>query len=128
MRIQPAASYLVSSRLGNHSLAEACHHRAYQHNRTTQAGAPFQELVAFQIGEIHIGCPETIRVDTLLRYRDTHIPHQLDKVVDVQYVRYVVHRHLFRGKQRGADNLQHLVLRSLRIDISRKAMSTFYYK
>ena len=45
-----------------------------------------------------------------------------------QDIRYVMHRHLFGSEQGGADNLQHLILRSLRINVSGKAVSAFYYK
>ena len=66
MRIQAAATYLVSARLGNHSLAETCYHWPYQHNRTAQTGAPFQEFIAFQIGQIYIGSLKAICIDIFL--------------------------------------------------------------
>ena len=128
MGVQTAAAYLVSARFGNHSLAKACHHRSYEHDRTAQAGTPFQEFIALQIGKINIGCLKAICIDAFFRYVHSHIPHQLNQVVHIQDVRYVVHRHLFGCEQGGADNLQHLVLRSLRINVSGKAVSAFYYK
>ena len=92
------------------------------------AGTPFQEFIALQIGKINIGCLKAICIDAFFRYVHSHIPHQLNQVVHIQDVRYVVHRHLFGCEQGGADNLQHLVLRSLRINVSGKAVSAFYYK
>ena len=50
----------------------------------------------------------------------SHLPHELNQVVDVQYVRYIVHRHFLGGEQRGADYLQHLVFCSLRVNVSAK--------
>ena len=52
---------------------------------------------------------ESCKCQCLLDTLTPHIPHQLDKVVDVQYVRDIVHSHLFGSEQCGADNLQHLV-------------------
>ena len=88
----------------------------------------FRDAATFQIGEINVGSLKAVSVNAFFRYADSHIPHQLDKVVDVQYVRDIVHSHLFGSEQGGADNLQHLVLRSLRINVSGKAVSAFYYK
>ena len=128
MCIQTAASYLVSARLGNHGLAETCHHRPHQHDGTAQAGTFFQERVTFQIGEINVGSLKAVSVNAFFRYADSHIPHQLDKVVDVQYVRDIVHSHLFGSEQCGADNLQHLVFCSLGVNVTGKSVSSFDYK
>ena len=126
--IQSPASYLVAARFGNQGFAEACHHRSHQHDGAAQAGTPFQELVAFQVVEIYVCGAEAVGVDAFLRHLDAHVPHQLDEVVHVQDVRDVVYGHLFGSEQCGADDLQYLVLRSLRIDVSGEAVSSFDYE
>ena len=116
---------LVAAGFGNDGPSETGDHRTYQHDRTTQAGAFLQELLAFQIGGVNAGCLESIAVDAVFSDFYPHVAHQLYQVVHVQNVGHVVYGHFVRGEQCGADNLQRLVLGSLRMDVTRQPVSSF---
>ena len=110
VRVQSAPSYLVASGFGDDSFSEAGNQRADQHYRAAQAGTCLQEGVALQIAQVHVCGLETIGVGAFLRHLHPHVAQQLDEVVHVQDVGHITHHHLVRCKQRGADDLQGLIL------------------
>ena len=56
----------------------------------------FRNASLSRLGKINVGSLKTVSVNAFFRYADSLYPvNQLDKVVDVQYVRDIVHSHLF---------------------------------
>ncbi len=100
--IQTAAADLVASGLGHVAHAEAREQRSDHHDRTAQTAAAVVVIGTAQIVQIdRLG---TERVCILRQTLDTHAHgrQQLDELHDVDYVRNIVHHHLFGCQQRCA--------------------------
>ena len=126
--VQTTATNLVSARLRNQRLPETCHHRTDQHHRPPKARTLLQELITLQISQIDVLRLKTVGINAFLCNRYSHLPHKLNQIVDIQNVRYIVHRHFLSSQQRGTDNLQNFVFGPLRMNFPAKPMSSFNYK
>ena len=128
MGIQTTATNLVPSRFGDQRFTETGNHRTYQHDGTPQAGTFLQELIAFEISQIYIFGLKAISINAFLCNRHSHLTQELNQVVDIQNVRYIVHRHFLFSQQRSADDLQNFVFGTLRMNLAAEPVSSFDYK
>ena len=93
MRIQTTASDLVAPRLRDQCLAETCHQRTDDHNRTTQRSAFTQEVVRIQIIQIDVIGLERIGIGCRMFHFHLHVAQKLNKVVYIQDIGYIVDRY-----------------------------------
>ena len=59
---------------------------------------------------------------------DSHVLQEGNEVVDIQDVRNIVDGYLPACQQHSAEYLKHLVFCSLRIDLTREPVASFYYE
>ena len=126
--IQTTTANLITTGFGNHCFAKTSYHRAYQHHRSPQTGTFLQKFITLQIGQIYTLCFETISINTLLCNCHPHISHQLNKIINVQNVGNVIYYYFLSSKQCSADNLQHFVFSTLRMNLSTQFVPSFDYK
>ena len=107
---------------------EARQHRAYQHHRAAQTRTALAVVVAAEVVEVDFPRPERIGVVGKPVDFHAHVPQQFDQLHDVENLGYVVDRHPLGGEQRGADDLQRLVLGALGGDASAQAVSAFDFE
>ena len=98
MRIKTAAAYLVTARLGYECLSETGNQRTDQHDRPAQLRAALQEIIAFQVSQIHEIGLERIGFNIRLRYLYSHIAEQLNQIVHIQNIGDIADSHLFRSQ------------------------------
>ena len=125
MRIQTAATNLITTWLGDDSLAHASQQRTDHHHAATQCSTLLHKLVALQVIQVQLVGFEGIGVFFLFRYLHTNITQQLDEVVHIANVRDVTDNHLLLCQQCGTDYLQGLVLSTLWCDGSLQQMAAF---
>ena len=112
----------------NESHAEACQHRADEHHWTPQARAALAVVVRAQVVEVDVAGPERVGVVGELLDLDAHAAQQLDELHDVEYLGNVAHGDPFGGQQRGAKDLERLVLGALGSDGPVEAVASFDFE
>ena len=125
MRIQTAATNLITTRFGDDGLTHTGQKRTNHQHAATQGCAFLHKLIALQVVEIQLVCFKGIGVFFLFRYLHTNITQQLDEVVHIANVRNVTDNHLLLCQQCGTDYLQGLVLSTLWCDSSLQQMAAF---
>ena len=128
MGVESATTDFIASGLGNDGLSEACEQRADEQHRAAQRGTFPNEFVVLQIVEIQRVGLKSIVVHAVLHDPHAHILEQLNEVFHVENVGHVFDAHLVAGQQRGTDDLQGFVFRSLRCDGSFQQATAFYDK
>ena len=123
VRIYPAPAYLVSSRLGYDRLAETGKQRAYEHDRAAQRGTLLYEIITLKVTDIHIIGLEAVCIHPFFAYLNPHFAEQLYEVVHIENVGHIMNSHFVARQKCGADDLQHLVFRALRIYVAMQFVS-----
>ena len=124
--VQAPAPYLVAARLGHNGLAHAGQQRSYHHHRATQLGTLLHKLVTLKIVHVQTVGLEGIGTVAASLHLHANVLQQLDEVVDVADVGDIMDGYCLGGEQRCTDDLQCLVLGSLRSDITFERMAAFY--
>ena len=125
MRIQTAATNLITTRFGDNGFTHTGQKRTNHHHAATQCSTLLHKLVALQVIQVQLVGFEGIGVFFLFRYLHTNITQQLDEVVHIANVRDVTDNHLLLCQQCGTDYLQGLVLSTLWCDSSLQQMAAF---
>ena len=126
--VDPAAADAVSSRLGKPGLPESCQNRSCQHYRTPQRSAFADKFIALDIGCVDVVGPEAEIPPGMPCHRDSHPLEQADEVHYVQDFGYVGDSHLILGEKSRTNDLECLILGTLRRDFSAEPMSSLDYE
>ena len=122
--VQPAASYLVASWLGNHGFTHTGQHGPDHHHRSAQLGTLLHELIALHIIQIQVVSQKGVGI-VFVRDLYAYILEQLDQVHHIADMRNVVYGDRLTGQYGSTDHLQGLVLGALWLDGSAQRMSPF---
>ena len=90
MCVEPAPSDLVATRVGVEYRTESSEQWRYEHDRTAQFVALFHEILALQEVGVDMLCLETVAMFAQAMNSYTHVGEQVDKVVHVENIGYVV--------------------------------------
>ena len=126
--VEASPADLVSARFGDVSHAETGQHRADEHDRTPQAGAAAAVVVRAEVVEVDLPGAERIGVVREPFDLHAHCAQQLDELHDVEYLGNVAHGDPFGGQQRGAKDLERLVLGALGGDGPVEAVASFDFE
>ena len=124
--IQTTATNLVTTRLGNRSLATTPQQRTNHEHTATKRRTLLDKLQAIEIVKLQLIALESIVVATILGHLDTDFLQQLNEVVDIEDVRHILDAHWLLGEDGGTDDLQRLVLGTLWGDGSLERMTALY--
>ena len=105
MGVEPAPSDLIAAGLGHDSLAETCEQRSDHEHRTAQGGAFPDELITFQIRQVHLVGLERVVVARQPFHLYVDVSEQLDEIVHIKDVGNVVNGDGLTGEQCGANHL-----------------------
>ena len=128
MGVNPAAADAVSSRLGKPGLPESCQNRSCQHYRTPQRSAFADKFIALDIGCVDVVGPEAEIPPGMPCHSDTHTFEKANEVHYVQDFRNVGDSHLILGEKSRTNDLECLILGTLRRDFSAEPMSSLDYE
>ena len=125
MSVHPAAADLVPARLREIALAETGKKRTSNHDGTAQRSAFLHELGGSHVAAVDLIGLEGVFALGMALNLDTHALEQFDEVAHVQDFRDVADAHRLSGEEDGAENLQGLVLCSLRGDCATQFVAAF---
>ena len=126
--VESPAPDLVASGLGHAGLVEAGEERAEGEDAAPQGCTALHELLAAQILHVEVVGLELPGVVAQILNPDTHPAHEVDEVVDIEDVRHIPYDDRLGRQQNGRDDLQGLVLGTLRYNLSMQFVSAFYDK
>ena len=128
MRINPAATDLVSSRLREICPSETSQERSYHHHRPTQLGTFADKICTgyiIRIDIIRLECIYTLLVTGDL---DSHTLKKENQITYIQDFRNIGNLYGFSCQEHRADHLQGLILCALRPYRATKFVAAFYYE
>ena len=128
MSIHTAASYLITSGFAHGGMSQTGKQWTEQHYRASQACTLGYEIHALGVTAINGISLERPASGCGVLNLDAQLGQHVYQVPDIKYIRYVLYRHLIRGKQYGTKNLQDLVLGALRTDGPLKSVTSLYKK
>ena len=124
--VHPAAADLVAAGLGEECPSETAQERSDEHHGAAQSRAAAHEFEAFDIcGVNSVGLEGVLPLRQAL-HLDAHPLEHADEILDVEYLRYIGDPHFPGGQEHCADDLQGLVLGSLRDNLSGQFPAAFY--
>ena len=125
VRVQASSSNLVTTGFGHGGLAEATQQRAYHQHTAPKRGTFLHERHTVEVGKVElVGLKREVTL-RMSRHFHTDFLQQLDEVIDVEYLGNVLDSDRVGRQQRGTDDLQCLVLGSLRRDFALQPMPSF---
>lgn len=124
--IQPPAPYLVAARFGQIGDAETGQQGPDDHDRTAQPGASTAVILRTDIIEVDVAGTERVALRPRLLHLDPHGTQHIHELQNIHYLRNVVQRHPFGGKERGTNYLEGFVLGPLRYYLSLQAVSALH--
>ncbi len=89
MGVDLAASDFIASWFGEICAPETSEYRAYGHDRTSQCGTTFDEIVARYITEVEIGGLECVTSFFMPCHTHTGGGKQCNQVFDIAYFRHI---------------------------------------
>ena len=123
--VHPAAADFVSARFWEPGFAEAGQERAADHHRAAERGAELDELGAAHVVAVEGGRLEGVFALFVTGYRYPHLLEEPDKVLHVQDFRNVGDAYRLVCEKHCAEDLQRLVLCTLRSDASAQPVPAF---
>ena len=128
MSINPASADLVTTRLREICPSETGQEWSDHHNGATQFGTARNKIHTHYIVSIDLVGLEGIDALLATGHLDTHALKKKNQILHIQDLRNVGNSHLLLSQKHSADNLQRLILCSLRGNLSMESMSSLYYK
>ena len=128
MGIHPAAADLVTARLRKICLSETCKERADNHHRTTEFCTLPDKVLTHDIFTVNLVRLECVHSLLMTGHLDSHAFQKKYQILDVKNFRNIRNLYRFLSQKHRTDDLQRLILGTLRSDSSAELISAFYYK
>jgi len=124
--VESPTSNLVASRFCHAGFVEAGEERTEGEDAASQGGASLHEFLTAQILHVEVVGLELPGMVAKIHDFHSHPVQETDEVVDVEDVGHIPYDDRLGGEQDGGDDLQRLVLGSLRGDFAMQFVSAFY--
>ena len=118
MSVESAASYLVSTRFGDDSLAESRQQRTNHKYTASEFRTFLNKVRTLEIVEIEVVGTKRIVVSRQALHLHADVLKQQYKIIHIPDVWDIMNYNLIRSEQRSANHLKSLILGSLRSNLS----------